>query len=87
MTLNEKVQEAKTMWTAIVPYCSLPTENTLIRWVARFSTDELMAGFSITGGKFDAERTATPERVHRYCTSVMHNRQIETRAQRAGAAQ
>jgi hypothetical protein len=84
MTLHEQLTEARQMWTALIPFCTVPTQNTLIRWVARFNTDELMTGFSITAGKFEKERTADPERLYRYCTSVMHNRQLE--AQRAGAA-
>jgi hypothetical protein len=84
MTVKEQLTEARQMWTALIPFCPLPTDNTLIRWVARFNTEELMVGFSITAGKFEKERTADADRMYRYCTSVMHNRQID--AQRAGAA-
>ena len=76
MMLNERLTEVRQLWTALLPYCAMPTENTLIRWVARFNTEELMRGFSITGGKFDKERTAEPDRIYRYCTSVLHNNQL-----------
>ena len=81
MTLHEQLNEARQMWAALLPFCPVPVDNTLIRWVARFNTDELMIGFSITAGKFEKEQTADPDRLYRYCTSVMHNRQRDTKAQ------
>lgn len=81
MTLSEKLSEAQTLWKSLVTFCPAPPDVTFIRWVSRFSTDELMRGMTRTSSKFQRETNFDPESCYRYATSVMHNESMRQRGE------
>jgi hypothetical protein len=73
----ERLNEAKEIWTVLIPYCAVPPDDTLRRWIVRFSSEELLYGFNITASKFASLQgpKLDPERLYRYTTSVLHSEQ------------
>jgi hypothetical protein len=74
-----RMSEAKELWNGLIPFCAVPPDDTLQRWIARFTAEELLHGFKITASKFSslAGTTFDSERLYRYTTSILHSERNE----------
>lgn len=68
MTFMERINEARTMWTVMMPGVALPPQETFARWVGRFSNEEILYAISKTEA---AVRRGGIESPARYCTASM----------------
>lgn len=70
-----RMTEARELWNGLIPFCVVPPDDTLQRWIAWFSAEELLHAFNITASKFSslAGTTFDPERLYKYTTSTLHN--------------
>lgn len=80
MTIIERVEAVKRLWSLLIPVCEAPEDCQIARWVSRFNDYEIEYAVTRTAHKLRNGLTPDPVTAGRYCTGVLTNeRQSRTK--------
>jgi hypothetical protein len=84
MSIFDRVDNVRRLWTLMLPDVGLPSDTWLARWCASFPDEIIETALAQTSKKF-ANAGVADESVHRYATSTMRHA-AERRKQEVEAA-
>lgn len=79
MSLLNRMEETKKVWTLLMPWCEQPVDSTFARWLMKFTDEEMETTFYQTSAHWHDKAPIRADIVHRFVTATLHHRRDKLR--------
>lgn len=85
MTLLTRLEAIKKVWVLLLPWCEIPPDATLARWLMGYPDAELEKVLYQTAAYWSKRPHNVPENVHRYISGTLSQRKLKRQRQSENA--